>query len=223
MKILFIGNEERETSRKALEFLKTHFLSHELESYMKTPSRPEAIPDELKWWRGDYILSLQTRWKLPGYILNSASKGAINFHVGCPNYPGACTVNWALWEQAKEFGVTAHFMDEKIDAGPIIQVLKFPIWLHDNVESLLARSYDYLMISFYEICRFILQDIFIQVDPSLKWERKPFKKAQLDELMDLTFTDEYNFHRAIQATEFGDWRPFIRKHGKKFELVPQED
>jgi len=54
-------------------------------------------------------------------------KYCINFHPGTPNYPGRDPHHWALYENAKYFGVTIHFMNEKVDSGKIIYVKKFKI------------------------------------------------------------------------------------------------
>ena len=38
-----------------------------------------------------------------------------------PKYPGSGCINWALYDNAEDFGVTAHLMT-KVDDGPIIKV-----------------------------------------------------------------------------------------------------
>src|ERR1019366_1708599 len=48
--------------------------------------------------------------------------GAFNFHPGPPSYPGWAPSHFALYQQATEFGATAHVMIERVDAGPVIEV-----------------------------------------------------------------------------------------------------
>jgi len=67
-------------------------------------------------------------------IINIFPKGMINFHGALlPQYQGANVINWVIINGEQESGVTAHFITEKIDAGPIIDQVKFPIKLVDTV------------------------------------------------------------------------------------------
>lgn len=53
-------------------------------------------------------------------IIQSVRKGIINFHPGLiPDVRGLDTVKWALYYNLP-IGVTAHFIDERVDAGRII-------------------------------------------------------------------------------------------------------
>lgn len=54
-------------------------------------------------------------------ILDLPTVGAINIHGGLlPEWRGANILNWVLIEGAAETGVTAHWMTEGFDEGPII-------------------------------------------------------------------------------------------------------
>ena len=64
---------------------------------------------------------------VPNSILSQLGYGAVNFHPGPPSYPGWAPAHFALYDQADEFGATAHLMVEKVDAGPIIDLAAFPI------------------------------------------------------------------------------------------------
>jgi len=67
-------------------------------------------------------------------IISVFPQGMINFHGALlPQYQGANVINWTIINGEKESGVTAHFITEKIDAGPIIDQVKFPIRLVDTV------------------------------------------------------------------------------------------
>jgi methionyl-tRNA formyltransferase len=61
---------------------------------------------------------------------------ALNLHMApLPEYRGANQFSYALLENKKEFGVTIHKMDSKIDHGPIAFEKRFPIpemcWVND--------------------------------------------------------------------------------------------
>jgi methionyl-tRNA formyltransferase len=57
---------------------------------------------------------------LKGDILNVAHRGVINCHPGMlPDYKGCTCVEWAIYHN-EQVGNTVHFVNEKIDEGPII-------------------------------------------------------------------------------------------------------
>ena len=68
-------------------------------------------------------------------------KGRIlNIHPALlPAFPGAHGVKEALSSGVKMTGVTVHFVDEKVDRGPIIAQFPVPVREEDTQESLLAR------------------------------------------------------------------------------------
>ncbi len=67
--------------------------------------------------------------------------GFINCHAGkLPYYRGRNILNWVLINDEKEFGVTAHFIDDGIDTGDIISQLLIPIEEMDNYNTLLKKA-----------------------------------------------------------------------------------
>jgi methionyl-tRNA formyltransferase len=60
-------------------------------------------------------------------VLARLGYSAINFHPGPPGYPGWAPSHFALYQRATEFGATVHIMVEQVDAGPIIDVARFPV------------------------------------------------------------------------------------------------
>lgn len=61
-------------------------------------------------------------------IIQTPKLGIINFHPApLPDLRGTGGFNLAILENHNEFGVTAHYMDEGIDTGPIIEVDRFAI------------------------------------------------------------------------------------------------
>ena len=67
-------------------------------------------------------------WVVPEWLLRKAKIAAINFHPASPDYPGIGCRNFALYENAKEYGVTCHHMSATIDTGSIIEIKRFPIF-----------------------------------------------------------------------------------------------
>ena len=81
-------------------------------------------PDELA---GARLIAFSTDVIVPRRILDALGYGAYNFHPGPPNYPGWGSAHFAIYDGAATFGVTAHVMLEKVDAGPIVGVELFCI------------------------------------------------------------------------------------------------
>ena len=84
--------------------------------------------EKLKQKNIDYFLSAAYPQIFQKRLLNVPQNGCINFHPSLlPKFRGAHPHFWAIAKGEKESGITAHFMNEKIDAGPIIAQLNFPI------------------------------------------------------------------------------------------------
>lgn len=76
--------------------------------------RPELL------WLADY------RYLLPPDVVALAPYGAVNLHPSLlPSYRGRAPLNWAILNGERELGLTAHFVDEGIDSGDIIEQVRF--------------------------------------------------------------------------------------------------
>lgn len=66
--------------------------------------------------------------KLRGGLISCPAKGIINFHPApLPLYKGTAGYNLAILEGLSEWATSAHYIDDSIDTGPIIEVAAFPI------------------------------------------------------------------------------------------------
>jgi len=69
--------------------------------------------------------------------------GIVNCHGALlPKYRGLMPSFWTLSNGETEGGSTVHFVDEKLDNGPIVVQNKYRIWPHDTLEDIMARSKD---------------------------------------------------------------------------------
>ena len=76
---------------------------------------------------------------LKKHIIESVSQGIINFHPGfIPEVRGIDALKWAIY-QDQPIGVTAHFIDERVDAGGIILKQEIPIKKDDTFIDLSLR------------------------------------------------------------------------------------
>ncbi len=73
------------------------------------------------------ILSIGSDVIVPRRVLHTLPSPAYNLHPGPPHYPGIFPSVFALYEGARDFGVTLHEMAPAVDSGAICMVERFPI------------------------------------------------------------------------------------------------
>jgi methionyl-tRNA formyltransferase len=111
----------------------------------------EPYPSHVDDWQGEWILSFRGDLILSPTVLRKASKGALNFHPAPPAYRGIGSHCYAIYNRDTQFGVTCHHINERIDAGRIIQVNRFPIAPDEPASSLAMRAGAYCLTLFYDI------------------------------------------------------------------------
>lgn len=148
LRVLYFGRKNCTASDKALEYLL--MLGFEV-NVILSEGFGKKLPDNINEWEGDFILCFRSYFILRKPLLEKAKIAAINFHPGPPEYPGSGCLNYALFERANQYGVTAHIINEKIDNGRIIKVNRFPIFSNDDVNTLLTRTHHQLLQCFYEV------------------------------------------------------------------------
>jgi len=182
--------------------------------------RGQALPHIEK--PSDYLISFLSPWIIPKNCLDKA-KIAINFHPAPPKYPGTGCYNFALYHQEKNYGVTCHHMEEKVDRGQIIKVIRFPINKVETVLQLKQKSMRYLVKLFKKIW----QDIILKKSlpqSKEKWLCKPYTRKDLQALCKIKKNitrKEVNLR--IKATYYpgAENLPFINLYGKKFIFKPE--
>ena len=113
-------------------------------TYFKSEKRKERLPNYVLSWKGDYIICFRSLSVLPKSLLKKASIAAVNFHPGPPEYPGSGCINFALYDEVNEYGVTAHIMNSKVDNGDILEVKRFKINMNTNLKEALSKTHDEL-------------------------------------------------------------------------------
>jgi methionyl-tRNA formyltransferase len=87
----------------------------------------DLVGIELEVMRGARLVSFTSGVIVPAAMLEQLGHGAYNFHPGPPHYPGWAPAHFALYENARTFGATAHAMAARVDSGPIVGVDLFAI------------------------------------------------------------------------------------------------
>ena len=182
----------------------------------------DPFPQELYYNSCDYIINFLSRWIIPQEVLNLAKKAAINFHPHHLIIRELVVIILHYMKMPPFYGVTCHHMLASVDAGQIIATKKFPLWLTDNVESLLQRTYNALLFLFYEIIDFIIQDKPLPVSPK-KWGRKPFSRKDFNELTTIPANiSPEELEQRIRATVYKNWGPSLKLHDRIFKLINNE-
>ena len=104
--------------------------------------------------KGDYIICFRSLSVLPKSLLKKASIAAVNY-PGPPEYPGSGCINFALYDEVNEYGVTAHIMNSKVDNGDILEVKRFKINMNTNLKEALLKltmSYFNFVITLLDLC-----------------------------------------------------------------------
>lgn len=101
------------------------------------------------------LISFQSGLIIPPEVLAKAER-AYNFHGGTPEYPGRDPHHWAIYHEAKEFGLTVHEMTEKVDEGPILAVKRFEIAPGTTPQKLRQQTEALSMLMFRELVPAIL-------------------------------------------------------------------
>ena len=215
--LLFLGKAGDPDCERALEFCQERFepLIHCLGKW------GDPLPESVRSWEGDYIVSYLSRWVVPDVLLKRARKAAINFHPASPEYPGIGCTNFALYEDAKEYGVTCHHMAPKVDTGRIIAVRRFPVQPEDDVAALLRRTYEHQIALLIEIVQLIADDKELPVSDET-WKRVPFTREQFNELFHITpDMPKAEIARRIRAVSYAPFQPYVELKGYRFEYKPE--
>lgn len=222
LRVLFFGRTGCEKTQSIVEFLSSKGFETTI---VYSSGRDEILPEHVYSWSGEYIFCFRSLYILPRKIIDSASIAAINFHPGPPEYPGSGCINFALYDNASLFGVTAHLMTEKIDDGKILKSERFPIFSNDGVESLLMRTHEKLFDLFTSVVEEI-SDYGIQhlLSSPLEehWNGEARRMKEFENLRVISPpVSEEEFLRVIRATNTKMYPTKLSLHGRIFELVQE--
>jgi methionyl-tRNA formyltransferase len=107
-------------------------------------NRPdEEVERALEEARPDIIVANNWRTWIPPHIFNAPPRGTLNVHDSLlPAYAGFAPVIWALINGESEVGVTAHMMNDDLDAGDIVLQRSVPVGPADTATDLFHRTVD---------------------------------------------------------------------------------
>ena len=219
-KVLFMGRYECDKSQKIAESLKELFEDVTLHFFK---DRFDSFPKELIDWDGNYIFSFRCPVKTPTNVLKSASNAAINFHPAPPNYRGSGSAALAIYEQATQFGCTAHIMEKEIDTGQILECRRFLIQEDITLQDLWKKTneFTYLMVmDFIDGISTHGEEFIVKKKINCvneEWAGPLRKLKEIDCLQKISLeTSKEDLYRIIRATDVDDFKPYITLWGCKF-------
>ena len=122
VKLLFVLTDSHSTpiydacEKAGIPVFKGNPRNARLTEFLDTLNRPEII------------LSVNYLFIVGIDLINKAKKAAINIHGSLlPKYRGRTPHVWAIINNEKYSGLTAHLMDEGCDTGEIVEQVKIPI------------------------------------------------------------------------------------------------
>jgi methionyl-tRNA formyltransferase len=172
------------------------------------------------------LIAFVTGEIVPVSILNRLGYGAINFHPGPPGYPGWAPAHFALYNQEPQFGVTAHVMVERVDAGPIIDVKLFPIPADINVLGLEGLAYAHLAHLFWSHAQSLATDASPPSTRPIEWGPRKYSRRNYRDMCDIPVDigrEEFERRIAVFGGNYFGVMPTIHLHGVEFRaVVPPE-
>ncbi len=217
MKICFLTKKDKLGVREAIDLTKT--ITKDIDIFYGNVSDP--FPKKIAQQNYDIIISYISPWIVPKAILNKTIRWNINFHPGPPEYPGIGCFNFAIYDSANKFGVTAHNMESKVDTGEILGVRRFSMTKEETVKSLSKKTYSALLLLYKDIINYLEKNNSLPQSDEI-WKRKPYKRSELEDLATIKpDMSEEEIKKRIRATYFqGKPAPFVKLFNHKFEFNP---
>ena len=183
-------------------------------TYAKTKQIPILKLTDLTQIRCDLGISLMFDAKLPPEIVAIAKRGFVNIHLaplprlrGCNGIFHA--IRLAREKNCWQYAVTLHYMDARLDTGPIIDRVDLPLFEDDTAQSLHIRACDKVYELFVgNIGRLVKNQTRLKSKPQKGIGTYYFKKDIVHEI-DINWPPEkiYDYVRAL--TFPGKPKPFI--------------
>jgi methionyl-tRNA formyltransferase len=133
-------------------------------------------------------------------IFETARRGTLNLHLGLsPRYRGSHCVFWPLFNGEPEWiGITIHYLNRGIDAGPILAQRRPAVEAADDVESLVHKSLDLAIETMSGVLQRVMQQHLEGVPQRLSEGRNynareltPEKQAELTSRLEAGYLARY--------------------------------
>lgn len=157
-------------------------------------------------------------------LIEGPNYGCINFHPAIlPDWKGCAGYNIAILKKLPKWGVTAHYVDETIDTGKIIQVDLFDFdYKTATAQSLEKLTQEKLMDLYKKIILEVMEKGRLETLNVDNSKGTYISRKQMNEMKKITEEDLQSEDLDVKIRAF--WFPpydgaYIEKNGKKFTLV----
>lgn len=172
--------------------------------------------------RPSIVISFLFPRRIPRSVLEQSLHGGVNFHPGpLPSYRGVYCATFAILNGEKQFGVTCHYMSERLDDGPILGIRPVPIMPRDTAQSLEERSKEALLNLLFDT---FTERAWEKLPPSeceqpaagMLWTKRMFENMAFIDDMGACDLD-------LHARAF--WNPprsasYIERDGRRYYIIP---
>ena len=219
-KIIYFGRQNCKYSNKLKKLLKKNSKTF---YYVESKEKGEKINlKNLIRRKYDFIFCFRSYYILKKNLLKKA-KYSINFHPSTPKYRGSGGVNFAIYNNDKFYGCTCHLINEKIDAGDILDTKIFKLNKNDSVENILNKTYKLMFKQATMIVDLLLRKsenvMILKNKNKKKWSKKLTLSKDLLKFYEIKKNiSKKKFDKKLQATIFKNFKPYIKLHGKVFYL-----
>ena len=168
----------------------------------------------------DLLLSFGTGIIVPKNIIHLPNITALNIHAASPEYPGRDPHHFAAYLGARKYGATLHYMTDKVDAGPIVDVELFDIPKDASAAFLLEKANEAaieLMKRFFK--SYASKGAPVSRD-DIVWGANKSTRAKFMELCRIDCDiSEVEFLRRLKATTMPGYNNlYVDIHGYRFRL-----
>lgn len=116
----------------------------------------ESFRAMLRSFGVEFIVSISGTQLYKKDLRQQTPFGIVNCHGALlPKYRGLMPSFWTLANGEQWGGSSVHFVDRKLDNGPIVVQRKYRIWPHDTLEDIMARSKDLAAEAIIECVRLV--------------------------------------------------------------------
>lgn len=172
----------------------------------------------------DIVISFLFWKKIKYPIISLAKYGCINFHPApLPEYRGLGGYNFAVLDELEYWGVSAHYVDEKIDTGKIIKTKRFPID-KANISALFLEkiSQNKLLELYTEVIEELISNK--KLNSEIQNEGRYITKLELEESKRVLLNDSKDIvDKKIRAFWFPPYTgAFIEIDGERYTLINEK-
>lgn len=221
--LIIIANLDDEGKESWHESLVACAIKNNIPVLKKTKINSSNTINTIKKLSPEIIFCIGGTQLIPEAVLKIPPQGTINIHPALlPKYRGRYSTPHALFNGEKKTGVTMHFMDEKLDSGPIISQKIIPINKTDTAKSLYDKFTDIGEALFIQFLSDWLKGKKISKKPQNEKKASYYPKGLPNNgEIDWTWSGKkiYNF---IRAMTFEPFPPVSFKIGNKKMIIVDE-